>query len=332
MTDCLPEPGSVAEIVGDVLRIEAETLLAAADRVDEGSFAKAVDLLIGCSGKVILTGAGTSGTIATKIAATLTSTGTPALFLHPGDALHGGLGLVERDDVAVMISNSGETSELLTILPYFAGRDVPYIAIVGNLESNLARGAAVALDASVEREACPLDLAPTSSTSLALATGDALAVAVMRAKGVTSERFARNHPSGRLGRRLLLRVRDLMHAGDELARVGPDASLLDVVSELSAKALGGVCVVDDAERLVGIVTDGDLRRAVQEMHGDELHALTAADLMTAAPVVAAPGQPAYEALQLMEERPSQISVLPVVEGDGGCVGLIRLHDLVGAGL
>ena len=315
-----------------VLRAEAAALTAAADRIDLPAFAKAVDILVACRGKVILTGAGTSGTIATKIAATLTSTGTPAVFLHPADALHGGLGLVDERDVAVFVSNSGETGELLTISPYLAERGVPYVAIVGNLTSTLARGATVALDATVDREVCPLGLAPTTSTTLALAIGDALAVCVMAANGVTPERFARNHPSGRLGRRLLLRVDDLVHTGDELPTVVMDSTLLEVVAELSGKGLGGVGVLDRDGHFAGIITDGDLRRAIGQLLSDDVHSLSAAALMTTTPVTVLPGERAYEALRLMEDRPSQISVLPVVAPDGTFVGLLRLHDLVGAGI
>ncbi len=315
----------------EVLRLEAQALLEAADRFDDVAFEKAVTLLAGCGGKAVLTGAGTSGIVARKIAATLTSTGTPALFLHPVDALHGGLGAVTGDDVVIVVSNSGETDELRAILPYLGNRQVHMIAIVGRLESTLARAADVALDASTAREACPFNLAPTSSTTLALAVGDALAIALYDVRGLTPERFALNHPSGALGRRLTLRVTDVMHAGDGLPRVAPDAGWIDLVARISEGGLGAVVVLAPDGRLRGIVTDGDLRRAIQCQ--EAAVADTRADaVMTVDPVVVGPDELAYNALQLMEDRPSQISALPVVDGEGRCVGLVRVHDLVRAGL
>lgn len=314
-----------------VLKIEAESLVAAAERLDE-RFERCVEAVLACTGKIITLGAGTSGMIARKIAATFTSTGTPALFLHPGDALHGSLGVVDADDLAIMVSNSGETDELTTILPYLRNRGVQVITLTGNLESTLARGSLAVLDASAEREACPLDLAPTSTTTVALGLGDALAMAVMAAKGITRSGFARNHPSGRLGRRLLLTVRDLMHADDENPVLGPDAGLLEVVGLLGGDALGGVSVIDADRRLLGVVTDGDLRRALARTEAGDLESLTARDLMTADPITAPVDGSAYDALRTMEDRPSQISVLPVVDPEGRSVGLLRLHDLVRAGL
>lgn len=316
----------------DLLRIEAQALLGAADRLDGEAFQRAVDVLAGCGGKAILTGAGTSGIIARKIAATLTSTGTPAAFLHPSDALHGGLGAVSAHDVVVAISNSGETGEILALLPYLRNREVPLIAIVGNLHSTLAGASTVVLDATAEREVCPFNLAPTSSTTVALALGDALAVTLLQVKGLTPEAFALNHPSGRLGRRLTLRVRDLMHGGDRRPAVGPDASWLEVVAAISDGGLGAVAVTSAGDRLLGIVTDGDLRRALQRTDPADLGAMTAAGIMTSSPVTVPPEVLAYDALQRMEDRPSQISVLPVVDDDGRCVGLVRVHDIVRAGV
>ena len=313
-----------------VLRREAQALLEAADRLDHATFGRAVDLVAECPGKIVVTGAGTSGIIARKIAATLTSTGTPATFLHPSDALHGGLGFVSGDDVVIAISNSGETEEILALLPYLRGRETPVIAIVGNAKSHLAEAAAATLDAWVEHEACPLGLAPTASATLALALGDALAVEALVRRGLTADGFARNHPSGRLGRRLTLRVTDLMH-GPSLPTVTPDASLLDTLEGISAGGVGAVAVTDPEGFLVGIVTDGDIRRALQQSAG----AITdgrAADLMTRDPVTTVPDALAYEALTLMEDRTSQISVLPVVGGEGRFVGMLRLHDVVRAGL
>lgn len=314
----------------EVLRAEADAIAAAADRLDETAFTTAAELIAGCVGKVLTTGAGKSGIIARKIAGSMTSTGTPAMFLHPSDALHGDLGAIEPEDVVLAISNSGETEELLALLPYLREREVPLIALVGNLRSTLSSHAAVTLDAAVAREADPLDLVPTSSTAVALALGDALALAAMQARGVTPERFARNHPSGRLGRRLTLRVRDLMHAPRN-ASVDLETAWIDVVSRMSAGGLGAVVVLDEDGSLLGIVTDGDVRRTVQNHDPEELRTLTAASFMTQAPAAIEAECLAYDALRTMEDRPSQIAVLPVLQ-DGRCVGLLRLHDLVRAGL
>jgi arabinose-5-phosphate isomerase len=320
-----------ASSASELLRHEADAIAAAADRLDLERFARAVEILAGCSGAVITTGAGTSGIVARKIAATLTSTGTSAQFVHPTDALHGGLGVIGREEVVVAVSNSGETEEISALLPYLRSREVTVIAIVGNLESTLARAASVALEAFAEREAGPYGLVPTASVAVALAIGDALALTVMEVKGVTRDAFAANHPSGRLGRRLTLRVRDVMHAGSEQPAIGPQAPLLEVVAAITDGGLGAVNIVDDGGRLLGIITDGDVRRTLQRCEPTQLGALRAEEVMTREPVVTRPDAMAYEALKLMEDRPSQIAVLPVVEG-GRCVGLVRLHDLVRIGL
>lgn len=314
------------------LTLEAEAIARTAARLDEASVERAVALLLACAGKVITTGIGKSGNIAQKIAATMTSTGTPALYLHPSDALHGGLGMVGADDVVVAISNSGETDEIIAMLPSLKRRGVPVIAIVGNLASTLARRADVVLDASVDKEACPLNLAPTASTTVALALGDALALTLMGLKGVTPEEFALNHPAGRLGKRLTLRVGDLMHSGEQNPTIGPDATLLDAVRAITRGGLGAVNVVDERHHLLGIITDGDLRRAFERSQPADLAVMRCSAVMTRKPVVVSPATLAYDALRLMEDRPSQISVLPVVEADGTCVGLIRLHDIVRSGL
>lgn len=327
-----PAGGDRTPGAADLLRMEARALLDAADRLDARCFQRAVDLLAGCTGKVILTGAGTSGIIARKIVATLTSTGTPAAFLHPSDALHGGLGAVGAGDVVVAISNSGETGEVLALLPYLRNRTVPVVAIVGQLRSTLAGAADVALDAAAEREVCPFNLAPTSSTTVAVAVGDALAVTLLQVKGLTPEAFALNHPSGRLGRRLTLRVADLMHGGERTPAVGRDASWLDVVSAIGDGGLGAVAVLAPDGALLGIVTDGDLRRALRKTDPAALTGVTAASIMTADPVTVGPQVLAYDALQRMEDRPSQISVLPVVDGARRCMGVVRLHDIVRAGV
>jgi arabinose-5-phosphate isomerase len=315
----------------ELLRHEADAIAAAADRLDQGLFSSAVQIIAHCTGAVATTGAGTSGIVARKIAATLTSTGTPALFVHPTDALHGGLGLIGPKEVVIAVSHSGETDEISALLPYLRSRGVKVIAIVGNLDCTLAREAAVALDAIAEREAGPHGLVPTTSVAVALAIGDALALTVMEVKGVTPEAFAANHPSGRLGRRLTLRVRDVMHAGNEQPTTSPQARLLEVVGAITDGGLGAVNIVDDSGKLLGIITDGDVRRTLQRCEPAQLGALRAEEVMTRDPVVATPDQMAYEALKLMEDRPSQIAVLPVVEG-GRCLGLVRLHDLVRIGL
>ena len=315
----------------ELLRVEGQAVLAAADRLDEAAFEATVRLLAECAGKVLLTGAGTSGIVARKIAATLTSTGTPALFLHPNDALHGGLGAVQPGDVVVLVSNSGETSELLGLLPYLRSRSVPIVALVGRMGSALAEAADVVLDATAEHEICPFNLAPTSSTTVALAIGDAIAVSLYDRQGLTPEQFALNHPSGALGRRLTLRVRDVMHGGADLPRVVPSAPWVDVLSAITSGGLGAVVVTDAEDRLAGIITDGDIRRALQRVELARLADSRASDLMTPQPSVVDCDVLVYEALQQMEDRPSQISVLPVLDGER-CVGLVRVHDLVRAGV
>jgi len=289
----------------------------------------AVKLLHGCKGKVIVFGIGKSGVIAQKIAQTMTSTGTAAVFVHPSDALHGSLGIVCEGDAVIAISNSGETDEIVLLLPALKRRNVPLIAIVGNVDSTLSRQADVTLDASVDREACPLDLAPTASTTVALALGDALAMTLMEEKGLTADDFAANHPAGRLGKRLTLTVADLMHASPNVAA---DAGWLDVVHSISRYGLGAVNVIDSDGRLQGIVTDGDLRRTIEKTSPDSLSSLTASDMMTRGPITVSRELLAYDALRLMEDRPSQISVLPVSDGEGHSVGLLRLHDIVRNGL
>jgi KpsF/GutQ family protein len=318
--------------VVDLLRLESEAIAQTAARLQSADVERAIELLASCRGKVVLVGVGKSGVIAQKIAATMTSTGTAALHLHPSDALHGGLGIVTPDDIVIALSNSGETDEVIAMLPFLTQRRVHIIAIVGNLNSTLARRATVALDASVDQEACPLNLAPTTSTTVALAIGDALAMTLMQAKGWTMEDFAQIHPAGQLGKRLTLKVADLMHGGDDNPTIGENALWLEIITAISRGGLGAVNVVDSANRLVGIITDGDVRRALGKLATDDLKSLNCDSMMTRNPVVAAPDLLAYDALRLMEERPSQISVLPVVDNEHVCVGLIRLHDIVRSGL
>lgn len=314
----------------DLLRVEAAALTAGADQLDEGTVDAAVAILAGCTGKIVTTGAGTSGLVARKIAATLTSTGSPSMFLHPGDALHGGLGAVDRGDVVVAVSNSGETTEILALLPYLRHRGVALVAISGGLDSTLAGASDVTLAARTDGEICPFNLAPTSSTTLAMAIGDVLAVLLYEHHGLTPERFALNHPSGALGRRLTLRVRDVMHGGERLPTATPDTPFIEVVEIISDGGLGAVVVTNGDGSMAGLVTDGDLRRAVQARPDGSIVDVTAAEVMTASPTVVAPDVLIHDALTQMEDRPSQLSVLPVVD-DGGCVGLVRVHDLVRAG-
>ena len=318
--------------IQQLLRIESEAIAQTATRLDREQVQRVVELLANCKGKVVILGVGKSGIIGQKIAATLTSTGTAALYLHPSDALHGSLGIVQGDDVVIVLSNSGETHELAAVLPYLKNRGVSIVAIVGNLNSTLARRADAVLDASVDQEACPLNLAPTTSTTVALAIGDALAMRVMKVKGLTSDDFAVNHPAGRLGKRLTLRVADLMHGDGENPTIATGSSWVDVVRAISKGGLGAVCVVEADGRLAGIITDGDLRRAIEQTSYESLANLTGDDFMTRKPTVATPDLLAFDALRLMEDRPRQISVLPVIDQDDVCVGLIRVHDIVRSGL
>ncbi|MBD0369560.1 MAG: KpsF/GutQ family sugar-phosphate isomerase [Pyrinomonadaceae bacterium] len=319
-------------MVTNLLRVEAEAITQTASRLAQEEVERAVEILAACGGKVVLLGVGKSGIIAQKIAATMTSTGTAAIYLHPSDALHGGLGIVSQTDVVLALSNSGETDEVIAMLPHLLHRRVPIIAVVGNLRSTLARRADVVLDASVDKEACPLNMAPTTSTTVALAIGDALAVVLMQVKGLTTDDFAQNHPAGRLGKRLTLKVADLMHSGDDNPTIGPDVPWLEVIAAITRGGLGAVNIVDDSGRLLGIVTDGDLKRIIQKINHAELENLTSSTMMTRDPVVARPELLAYDALRLMEDRPRQISVLPVVTDEKICVGLIRVHDIVRSGL
>ena len=320
--------------VVELLRVESDAIAKAAERLQSPQLERVLAILKSCKGKVIVLGVGKSGIIAQKIAATMTSSGTAAIHLHPSDALHGGLGIVTPDDVVLMLSNSGETNELIELLPFIKQRHVPLVAIVGRLNSTIAQRADAVLDASVDQEACPLNLAPTTSTTVSLAIGDALAMTMMRAKGLTESDFASNHPGGQLGKRLTLRVADLMHSGAQNPTIGSDASWMDVVSTITQFGLGAVNVVDAGGRLAGIITDGDLRRSLQKLGPRDFGFanLRCDDLMTHNPVVTTPDTLAFDALKSMEDRPSQISVLPVVDADRRCVGLIRLHDIVRSGL
>ncbi len=319
---------SFAKVV-ELLNLEADAIKRAAQRLDKKSVERAVEILSCCESKVTVIGIGKSGVIAQKIAQTLTSTGTIAVFVHPSDALHGSLGIITKGDTIIALSNSGETDEILAILPALRQRGVSLISIVGNVDSTLSRQSDVVLDASVDKEACPLNLAPTTSTTVALAIGDAIAMTLMESRGLTAEDFAANHPAGRLGKRLTLKVEHLMHASPN---VSPGDAWLAVVKAISKYALGAVNVVDEDGKLIGVVTDGDLRRTIEKNGAENLNGLLAEQMMTKGPVTAEPEMLAFAALQLMENRTSQISVLPVVDQNGTCVGLLRLHDIVRSGL
>ncbi|MCS6990002.1 MAG: KpsF/GutQ family sugar-phosphate isomerase [Chloroherpetonaceae bacterium] len=330
MTPSSAETTAFQQVV-ELLRSEAKAIEECAARLNPVDVERAVSLICAAKGKVVALGVGKSGIIAQKIAATMTSTGTQAVAVHPTDAMHGDLGYVSSNDVALAISNSGETDELLALLPHLKHRGVPIVAIVGNLKSTLARKADAVLNATIQKEAGYLNLAPTTSASVALAIGDAIAMAVMRAKGINAEDFAINHPAGRLGKRLTLRVEDLMHSGRDNPTVSPASSWIEVIGALTEKSLGAVNVVDGDGNLLGIITDGDVRRTVQRVKPADLERLTAEKMMTRNPITIAPERLAVEALDLMENRPSQISVLPVVSGKK-CVGLIRIHDIARRGL
>ena len=310
-----------------VLEIESQAVAALAERLGD-EFAEACRLVLSCAGRTVVTGMGKSGHVGRKIAATLASTGSPAFFLHPAEASHGDIGMITAGDVVLALSNSGETGELVAILPIIKRLGVPMIALTGRRDSTLARYATVTLDASVPVEACPLNLAPTASTTAALAIGDALAVAVLEARGFTEEDFARSHPAGSLGRRLLMHVDEVMRRGDELPVVGPDTLLAAGLLEMSRKGLGMTTVLDADGRLVGIFTDGDLRRALDRQV--DVHGATMRTVMTAGGKVARPRMLAAEAVRLMQDH--RITALPVVDDDGRLVGALNVHDLLRAGV
>jgi arabinose-5-phosphate isomerase len=322
----------VLKRAADVLRIEADGIASIISRLD-ANFVRAVEVLAKCSGKVVVTGMGKSGLICRKISATLASTGTPSFFLHSADALHGDVGMVMKDDVILAVSNSGETDEILKILPHFKFLGLKLLVLTGNIDSTLAKAGDVVLDVGVKEEACPLGLAPTASTTAALATGDALAVVLLEHKGFREEDFALRHPGGILGRRLLLRVEDLMHRDRELPIVRSDTAIKEALFEITDKRLGVTGVVDEHEKLVGIITDGDVRRGLQT-HDTAIFSKTAYEVMTTAPRTISRDALASEALAQMEQNtPRPITSLFVLErGSKKPIGLIHLHDIFKAGL
>lgn len=309
------------------LHIEATAVESLSERLD-ARFAAACRLCLACSGRVVVTGMGKSGHVGGKIAATLASTGTPSFFLHPAEASHGDLGMITRGDAVLAISNSGETPEVVTLLPHLSRLGVPLIAMTGHAESTLARAAAVVLDISVPEEACPLNLAPTASTTATLAMGDALAVAILEARGFTEQDFARSHPGGSLGRRLLLHVEDVMRKGEDIPRVAPDTRLTDGLVEMSRKGLGMTVIADATGRSLGVFTDGDLRRILDTTV--DLRRARMAEVMTAPGKAIGPRELAAEAVHLMELH--KITALPVIDAAGRVVGALNVHDLLRAGV
>jgi arabinose-5-phosphate isomerase len=320
------DPASLIAAGRRALEIEGRAIAALQPRLD-ATFARACALCLESRGRVIVTGMGKSGHVGGKIAATLASTGTPAFFMHAAEASHGDIGMITRDDVLLALSNSGETAEVLLLIPHASRLGVPIIAITGSPGSALARAATVHLDVSVAEEACPLNLAPTASTTATLALGDALAVALLEARGFTPQDFARSHPGGALGRKLLLHVSDVMRGGDELPVIGPDARLAEGLMVMSRKGLG-MCVIVEDGRMLGVFTDGDLRR-VLDRTGD-VHATTMREVMTSPGKRVRPAELAAEAAHLMEKH--RITALPVVDDSGALVGALNVHDLLRAGV
>ena len=313
------------DLAREVLKIEAAAVLALTNSVD-ASFMHALNIILSCKGRVIVSGMGKSGHIARKIAATFSSTGTPAYFVHPAEASHGDLGMIAAQDVFVALSYSGESQELLTIVPIIKRQGARLISLTGNARSSLAEVADAHLNIAVEKEACPLGLAPTASTTAALALGDALAVALLDANGFGEDDFARSHPGGCLGRRLLTHVRDIMHTGSEIPAVNKNATLAEAVLEISRKGLGMTAIVDDAERVMGIYTDGDLRRTFEKRIDFTVTAISA--VMSRSPRSIMPSALAAEAVQIMEQH--NISQMLVVDADNKLVGALNMHDLLRA--
>ncbi len=321
------DPQRIEQLARDVLDIEAASVAALTKRID-AAFVHACELLLACRGRVVVTGMGKSGHIAGKLAATLASTGTPAFFVHPGEASHGDMGMITGEDAVLALSNSGETAEVLAILPLIKRLGVPLLAMTGKPQSTLARGANVHLDVSVAKEACPLNLAPTASTTATLAMGDALAVALLEARGFTANDFARSHPGGSLGRRLLLHVADLMHSGAAVPAVRPDTLLSDALLEMTRKGLGMTAVVDAQGKVLGIYTDGDLRRTLDRQL--DVHKTPVEQAMTRNCKTARADMLAGEALAMMDQH--KINALLIVDENNILQGALNMHDLLRAGI
>ena len=320
-------PSKLKSLALAVIETEAAAVSNLVGRIDD-KFTSACQLLLDCTGRVVVLGVGKSGHIGGKIAATLASTGTPAFFVHPADASHGDLGMITPDDVVLALSNSGETDEVKSILPVLKRLGVAIIAMTGNPESSLARHADLNLDVSVEQEACPLGLAPTSSTTAALVMGDALAVSLLESRGFTRDDFARAHPAGALGRKLLLHIRDIMHTDEEMPRVSPTASVSQAIVEMTKKRLGLSAVVDERGQVLGVYTDGDLRRTLDK--NLDPHTTRVEDVMTVESKTVGPGALAVEAVQLMKTH--KIQALLVTGESGQLIGVLNFHDLLNAGV
>ena len=320
-----------------VLRVEADALMHAMNTLDQ-SFAKAVALIdeaLQSGGKIVVTAVGKSGNIAQKVAATLTSTGSMAIFLHPTEALHGDLGLLREKDILLVFSHSGSTEEIISLLPAARSLCKSIVAVLGNPNGSIAGQVDLTISAAVSAEACPNNLAPTASSTLALAIGDALAMVLQKLSGFSPDHFARIHPAGKLGKRLLIRVSDLMHKEGNIALLSPKASMEEVLMALTQYRHSGVCIVDGKTKsgkakLAGIITEGDIRRALK--HQENFFKLAAKEIMTVKPATVTPDTKAMDALEIMEQRERQLSFLPVVDNEGGCLGVLRVHDLVLAGL
>ena len=310
-----------------VIETEAQALVALISRID-GNFVAACNYMLACQGRIVVLGMGKSGHIGGKLAATLASTGTPAFFVHPGEASHGDMGMITAKDVTVAISNSGETDEIIVLLPLIKRLGVPLITLTGNPSSTLARAASVNIDVSVAKEACPLGLAPTSSTVAALAMGDALAIALLQSRGFSAEDFALAHPGGTLGRRLLLRIGDIMHRGGEMPTMGPRDLLKDALVEMSRKGLGMTAIVDERLRVAGIFTDGDLRRALDR--GVDVHSARMQEVMTRECMTVTESCLAAEALSLMQQ--CRINALLIVDAERTLLGVVNMHDMLRAGV
>lgn len=327
MTSHIPSPSEILDLARHTLEVEAAAVTRLIERLDDG-FVRAVDTLLACQGRVVVSGMGKSGHIGSKIAATLASTGTPSFFMHPAEASHGDLGMITSQDVVIALSNSGESVELVAIVPLIKRRGAKLISMTGNPASTLARASDVHLDASVAQEACPLNLAPTASTTAALALGDALAVAALHARGFSAEDFARTHPGGALGRRLLVHVHDLMHRGDALPVVPESASLKHALLEMTRKGLGMTAVAGVDDKLVGVFTDGDLRRLLDQ--DVDVRGAMIADVMHRNPRTVAASHLAVEAVRLMQEY--KVNGLFALSDDGRLAGALNMHDLLHAGV
>lgn len=323
----MTKSNSFSELGRGVIELEAKAVADLASRID-GQFSDACLLMQQCHGRVVVVGMGKSGHIGNKIAATLASTGTPSFFVHPGEASHGDLGMITPEDVVLAISNSGETAEILTILPIIKRMGVKLIAMTGRTDSSLAKQSDAVLDVGVEQEACPLNLAPTSSTTATLAMGDALAVALHKSRGFTEEDFARSHPAGQLGRRLLLYVSDVMHQGDAIPKVKQGEALRNALLEMSSKGLGMTCIVDNKNKLIGIYTDGDLRRTLNE--SKDLYKLTIDEVMTKTPITTHQDRLAAEVVQILRDH--QINGICVTDEDNTLIGALNMHDLLKLGV